>query len=479
MKTQRKRAFPLIASSLFLFATACSGGKKQATETENLPSSAVANQPVIIETNRLNPGVRYQEERSVDPANPPVVLDFTQKLVEQPLSLNDYFTKATCVTLKHPLPADQGGFLYDFSIRIRYDGGMSMSTGSQTDIQVKTPYILTKDLFGTLLYDMNGTLVDSTGLTPIKNIKYNAAKREIEYQTKNRTALTQGLALLEGDKCLYLQHDTVADYFKMCWKSMPDGKILQEIRFIERPHTTYLQDLDETALFSQNGSFRAAEVLTTFDRNTYDTLCVFHNYNRPTVQPKGPFPFPEHTWLYRNNGKLYYRQAFNDTVFHVASANKLVPVYLLELGEKGADINTTLKGDLSQSLVAAQWLDTDKFILFTYTRNYDCLNTRRNNTVTYHYALYDKAKKQLFRLPGEGIYPDEYILPADLTGGIPVLLQDIKFQDHKLVTTYTKSKLEALQKLKGFKQLPVGQQDRVRQLSESLGDTEMIVMMLE
>lgn len=130
-------------------------------------------------------------------------------------------------------------------------------------------------------------------------------------------------------------------------------------------------------------------------------------------------------------------------------------------------------------MVAAQWLDTDKFILFTYTRNYDCLNTRRNNTVTYHYALYDKAKKQLFRLPGEGVYPNEYLLPAELTGGLPVLLQDIKFQDHKLVTTYTKSKLEALQKLKGFKQLPAGQQERVRQLAGSLGDTEMIVMMLE
>ena len=96
------------------------GGKQGNTQTEETAETTPAK-PVIIETSQLNPGIQNTEIRTADPANPPVVLDFTTKLPVRPFSLKEHFNKATCVTLKNPLSPDQGSFLYDRLLRPRYE----------------------------------------------------------------------------------------------------------------------------------------------------------------------------------------------------------------------------------------------------------------------------------------------------------------------------------------------------------------------
>ena len=477
MKTQKGLTTTAsMACGLVLMLTAC-GGKKQTDETTG--TVAVVKQPVIIETNQLNPGVRDTEDRAVDPSRPPVVLDFTQKLPATTLSLKDHYTNASCVTLRHPLPANEGGFLYDASIAVYYDQGMSSGSGISTNVQVNDEYILTSDLFGALIFDQSGNLIDSTALTPIKEVKYDSKEQKIEYNAKNRIALKSGLALENGNIYRYLERDTVRDIMKMCWKDIQDGTIAEEICFVEKPHTAYLMSIDDSTLLAESGNFRSPTLFVTFNKSNYDTLCVFNNYNLPTVKLTGPYAFPERNWLYKLNDRCYYRQAFCDTVFSIAAANKIEPAYIIQFGDKRTDINTGLIGDKAQKMIASKWLDTDKFILFIYSQNYDCPNTRNSNSVFYHYALYDKTKKQLFSLPGDNTYPEEYLVPADVPNGIPLILNEVTIQDNKLVSSYTKRKLEAMQKMKAFSQLPAAQQDRVKELAGSLADNEMIVMTLE
>ena len=89
----------------------CACGGKQATRQADETVEAAPKAPVIIETNHLNPGVQYTEERGISPASPPVILDFTAKLPTQPFALKNHFSKVTCVTLKSPLSPEQGTFL--------------------------------------------------------------------------------------------------------------------------------------------------------------------------------------------------------------------------------------------------------------------------------------------------------------------------------------------------------------------------------
>ena len=70
-------------------------------------------------------------------------------------------------------------------------------------------------------------------------------------------------------------------------------------------------------------------------------------------------------------------------------------------------------------------------------------------------------------------------MPTELPDGIPAILGELTWQDNKLFTSYTKRKLEALQKMDNFSKLPAEQQERVRKLAGKLGEDEMIVMILE
>lgn len=465
--------------ALGMVAILCACGGKQADKQTDETTSTAAKSPVIIETNHLNAGVKSTEMRAVDPANPPVVMDFTAKLPTQPFSLKDYFSKATCVTLKNPLPPDQGSFLYDASIIVSYDQGMSSSSGVNTNVQLCDNRILTNDFFGSFCYDANGQLTDTLLISRIEKLKYKPATQEIEFHANNRKNIINGISLEPGNQYRYMERDTAKKYNKMGWKSLDDGSLIEEIRFLDPRQTAYLTSLDDSTLLNLSGSFMSPVTLTTFNKNSYDTLCVFSNYNLPTVKLSGSYAFPESNWLYRTKDKNYYRQAFNDTVFSIPEPNRLLPEYILQFGENKLNIDNGLYGDKSQKYVAKTWIDTDRFILFIYSKNYDCPNTRKENSVIYSYALYDKDKKQLSLIQDNGTYPEEFLLPTELPDGIPVILGELSWQDNKLVSSYTKRKLEALQKMKNFSKLPASQQERVRQLAGSLADNEMVIMTLQ
>ena len=454
------------------------GGKQGNTQTEETAETTPAK-PVIIETSQLNPGIQNTEIRTADPANPPVVLDFTTKLPVRPFSLKEHFNKATCGTLKNPLSPDQGSVLYDASIIVSYDRGMSSAGGVNTNVQLLEKRILTSDLFGTFCFDLNGQLTDTLLISRIDELKYDPTTQKLEFHANNRKSTINGITLEPGNQYRYMERDTVNKYNKMVWKSIEDGRLIEEIRFIDSKQTALLTSLDDSTLFNISGDFMSPVMFTTFNKNSYDTLCVFGNYNLPTVKLSGPYAFPESSWSYRNKDKAYFRQAFNDTIFSVSSPNRLYPEYILQFGDKKLNIDNGLYGDKSQKYVAKSWVDTDHFILFTYSKNYDCPNTRNEKSVFYSYALYNKDNKQLSLIQDENNYPEEFLLPAEMPNGIPVILGEISWQDNKLFTSYTKRKLEALQKMKNFSKLPAEQQERVRQLADSLADNEMIVMILE
>lgn len=457
----------------------CSCGRKQATRQADETVEAAPKAPVIIETNHLNPGVQYTEERGISPASPPVILDFTAKLPTQPFALKDHFSKVTYVTLKSPLSPEQGTFLYDASIIVSYDRGMSSASGVNTKIQLLENRILTNDLFGSFCFDSNGQITDTLLIAHIEGLKYDPATQKLEFHANNRKSPIGNISLEPGNQYSYVGRDTVNNYNIMGWKSLEDGRLVEEIRFMDDKHSTLLASLDDSTLVNVSRNFRSPDMLTTFNKNSYDTLCIFGNYNLPTVKLSGPYAFPESNWTYKNKDKFYFRQAFNDTIFSLSSPNRLQPEYILQFGENKLTIDNGLYGDKSQKYAIQSWVDTDHFVLITYSRNYDCPNTRKEKSVFYSYALYNKDTKQLSLIQDNHSYPEEFLLPTELPDGIPAILGELTWQDNKLFTSYTKRKLEALQKMDNFSKLPAEQQERVRQLAGTLGEDEMIVMILE
>jgi hypothetical protein len=172
------------------------------------------------------------------------------------------------------------------------------------------------------------------------------------------------------------------------------------------------------------------------------------------------------------------RQAYNDTIYRLKSVSELQPAYILNFGKQRLDIQTALYGDKAGKLIPNDWLEANDFILFVYTENYDCYNTRENGAVKFFYSYYDKKKKQLYRIPAKGFF-DDYWIKNSLEKGIPFTTERLQTHNALIYASYSKVQLENMLKDKQFSSVPVAQQEQIRALADDMMEDELLVMILE
>jgi hypothetical protein len=118
---------------------------------------------------------------------------------------------------------------------------------------------------------------------------------------------------------------------------------------------------------------------------------------------------------YYMDGTLYLRQSFNDTIYQLVPPNRLVPKYILDFGDLG--IQSAQEGidpgvSLKEKLILQDFLETNRYIFITYTKDYSCPNTAKQGTLKYSRLVYDKKSGTL-----TSIYIDEapFILEGKMT----------------------------------------------------------------
>jgi hypothetical protein len=126
---------------------------------------------------------------------------------------------------------------------------------------------------------------------------------------------------------------------------------------------------------------------------------------------------------YEQNGSLYMRPAFNDTVFRVTPPNRLTPAYVLTLGtykvtkQQGVDPGFKLTG----KIIPGDWAENRNYIFVTFTKDdYDCPDTRKSKSVKIYHALYDKQTKQFNVIKGDPFNYSPEILENNIDGSVPV-----------------------------------------------------------
>jgi hypothetical protein len=179
--------------------------------------------------------------------------------------------------------------------------------------------------------------------------------------------------------------------------------------------------------------------LSTFapDRNTYvlglggkhvmgvfstngDTLATFAKYEQVKNYTKSATRGTDYGTRYEKGGYLFTRTNFNDTIFQVIPPNKLLPVYVLNLGsykvtkQEGIDPGFDLKG----KIIPEDFADTKDYLFFTFTKDsYDCPNTRRNKTLKLYHGLYSKRTIETFIVKSDPVYYEAPMLLNDIDGG--------------------------------------------------------------
>jgi len=100
--------------------------------------------------------------------------------------------------------------------------------------------------------------------------------------------------------------------------------------------------------------------------------------------------------IYRIAGQIMLQRGMNDTVFHIAPPNRIIPAYIMHWGEYQADINQHAAGsDLDGQFVLYNWIETSRYIFIEYTEGRAYPARWIQGKVKFHWAVYDKTTKLL------------------------------------------------------------------------------------
>ena len=161
--------------------------------------------------------------------------------------------------------------------------------------------------------------------------------------------------------------------------------------------------------------------------------------------------------------------------------NKLVPVFLLNLGEHKVNALEAIhpRYDLTNKFLLRDWLETEKNIFVIYTENRSTINSRRKKTVNYFYTVYDKGLEETFHLPVDTL---NYIyeIENDIDGGLPIWPKQANHKG-KIYKSFEGWELKRHVNSEQFKNSEVspGKKEQIFRMAESVGDAETIIMIIE
>ena len=388
--------------------------------------------------NRHQGGFRLKEDRSVDPAHPPLEIDLAGSLNNlKEINLSDVASGFTYVRME-PVPDST----LPVDLKFKY--------------YLMDNYIIARNLYGIHLYSKDGRYIRSvvknqyTGV----NVKAGSVMFFSDYTMKGA-----GMSVwAEGNNLFYnYRNNIIGQKYIMeydCSKTqlIPDykfdpekpdqisglGKIAVDLNHGKteppKPHShNGMFGGPAEFLFSERSEYmldKQSYAVPVYDNNMMiilnnngDTLSTFSMLEKLKNYTKELQRGTDYGTQYEHNGKLYFRPEFNDTVFQVIPSNRLLPVYVLKLGsykvskQLGVDPDFKLTG----KIIPCEWAETQDFILMTYTMDdYDCQNTRKKKTVKIYHAIFSKMTHQLSVINGDPFDYSPEILKNNFDGGVPV-----------------------------------------------------------
>jgi hypothetical protein len=451
---------------------------------------------------KLPKGFRFKEERSIDAQKPPVVIDIAGSLnntVDKHLS--DVASDIKYIRLE-PVPDA------DLPRNMKYK------------FYMMDDHLIAVNLFGIHQYTKEGKFVKSIVKNQITGVKYDEKRNQINVWS-DYTLIGGGTSLwARGNSLFYtyvnlisgesyiMEYDCSQDLsvssavfnpenknlitglgkilldrnhgkttpppsrkHQGMWSSSPEG-IYEELGIFSPDKNTYMTHLNGKnmwGIFSNQG-----DTLTTFAK-----LEQVKNYTKPLTRGT------DHGFQYESRGNLYFRTNFNDTVFQVVPPNRIVPVYVFNLGkykvnkQEGIDPDVKLDG----KIIPQDWAETKNYIFLTFTKDsYDCPNNRKNKSVKIYHALFSKSNHQLQIVKGDPTDYEAPILTNNIDGGYPVWPLSYQVGSKGEIMLSLKGRdLKAQVKSSEFQKstAPADKKEKLKQLANAVSDLDDILMIVQ
>jgi hypothetical protein len=470
--------------------------EKQKEETDK----AARDKEMADTLNRFHNGLRFKENRSVDPLHPPLEIDIAGNLNNiKDLKLSDVVSGINYIRIqKVPDPSLPDDLKFKYYLMDNYIVAVNLygihlfaKDGRFLTTVVKNEFtnvIIKPDNIAFYLdYTMKGggMSVWSDGndlfykygnnITGQKYImKYDCTSNQLtgnyKFDPENPDKIS-GLGKVEID----LNHGKTAPPKPRSHNGMFGGD--PGLLFMER--SEYMVDQNSYAIPLYNDNMMAIV------NNQGDTLSTFAMLEKLTNYSKPMARGTDSGFQYIYKEKLFFRPEFNDTVFQVIPPNRLLPVYILKLGAYkvskmlGIDPDFNLEG----KIIPGQWAETNDFIYITYTKDsYDCKNNRNNKTVKIYHALYSKINKTLSVIKGDPYNYSPEILENNIDGGVPVWPSSYMIGEKgELLISLKGKELKERISSKEFElcKPPENRKNELKRFAELVSDSEDILMIVK
>jgi hypothetical protein len=507
-----KKLLKLILLVILLISPACNRNRLKTNEKKlageiiqkerNIAvSDSIARVDRLKNINRNYPGrFKTKEDRSVDFSAPPVKIDIANNLDNfAETKLSDITTDITYVRLA-PIPDST----IPTNLRFRY--------------VLMDNYIVASNLYGIHLFARDGRYIRQIVKNEMTGVEVTPEMVRIwyDYTLKGGRSVTG----VQGNKLFYnysnnltgqnyiMEYDCSSTQLLPDYKFDPEnpnkisglGSILIDLNhgnttpppprkhqgmFGGRPEGFYydstVQLLDADTYVSPSHDNKNLLVLINHQG---DTLSEFTRREKLVNYTKNLMRGTDDGSQYEENGFVYMRPAFNDTVFRITPPNRITPVYVLDLGtykvtkQQGVDPDFKLTG----KIIPEDWAETRKYIFMTFTKDdYDCPNTRKNKTVKIYHAIYYKQSGQLKIMKCDPFNYSPEILENNIDGGIPVwpVFYSISKNGEILVSLRGKDIKDRV-RTKEFHQSPASEQKKkeLEILAGSVSEEDNILMII-
>lgn len=374
--------------------------EKEKQEAERI---ALENQDQDTLAN-IRSGFQYKEDRSVDPAHPPVVIDFSKEIPVKEIKLGDIASKVSYLVLQVP----------DDSIYFLWGSRLNFTPNS----------IIVSNNLGIHRFSRDGRFIETICMNtfdaprkidPDKSFSGFFPKETFRGAWGNHVQTA-------GNTVFYKYTDYPAE--KVSLLKFSTGKINQNFQVTPSPETSLPETFARGDLIStgkealRSGSPGLSSIsilpvsenyyagittgLNAFEKNgtlmvTFnskgDTLCKFKQYEylKTSITSTVIRSYSNSTWHFGRTTTIKW--AFNDTVFRLIPPNRLIPVFVFNFGEKKVTAEDWLhvKNQVDDKIRIDEILENQNFLFIQY--NYGPPGFKQ---ITER-ALFDKSKNELFR----------------------------------------------------------------------------------
>ena len=351
---------------------------------------------------KLPKGFRFKEDRKIDQQNPPIVIDIIgNRTNPKMVKLSQLFKKIEYVRLESVI--DSSFNVADFSqivVGDKHIYGFSLQTGVvQFRLDGKFIGFVCKNNVPVTRTPNGGAMLRTSDPTTKMawqifytdgNLCYKYLDRESQttsyYQFDDKTDCSETLAL------------PTQEVVKT--ENKPQGAIYAHFsdKFISKTTTLYPLAGGIKVLAQNRKPVSEALPFISVLSTKGDTICSFQDCDPIRNFTKSIYRGVDDGNSYYLDGNLFLRQSYNDTIYQVIPPNRLVPKYILDFGDLG--IQSAQAGidpgyNLQEKLVPQSFLETNRHILITYSKDYDCPNTAKSGTLKYSRLVYDKMSRTL------------------------------------------------------------------------------------